>query len=101
MVISMNEKTSYEIWREMIDTIVKALEEEIYQEASAELAKTRYKQDNYRDIKIPKKPKGDYDSVPHHRCPNCNGAIRVYCDDPYDPVCKFCGQRLLWDGDTE
>lgn len=44
---------------------------------------------------IPKKPK-DYDSVPHHRCPNCNSAIRVYCDDPYDPVCKFCGQAIDW-----
>ena len=48
---------------------------------------------------IPKKPKGDYDSVPHHRCPNCNGAIRVYCDDPYDPVCKFCGQAIDWSDD--
>lgn len=44
---------------------------------------------------IPKKPK-DYDSVPHNRCPNCNSAIRVYCDDMYDPVCKFCGQAIDW-----
>lgn len=45
---------------------------------------------------IPNIPKGDYDSVPHHRCPNCNAAIRVYCDDPYDPACKFCGQAIDW-----
>ena len=45
---------------------------------------------------IPKKPKGDYNSCPHHRCPTCNGAVRMYCNDGYNPCCQFCGQKLDW-----
>lgn len=45
---------------------------------------------------IPKKPKGDYNSCPHHRCPTCNGAARMCCDDGYNPYCQFRGQKLDW-----
>lgn len=44
----------------------------------------------------PKKPIGDLHSVPHHRCPNCNGAVRIFEVDYYDAYCKFCGQALDW-----
>ena len=43
-----------------------------------------------------KKPIGDLHSVPHYRCPNCNGAVVMYCDDPRYPCCQWCGQRLDW-----
>lgn len=45
---------------------------------------------------IPKKPKGDFHSVPHHRCPTCNCAIRLYEKDNCDLFCKFCGQAIDW-----
>ena len=45
---------------------------------------------------IPKKPKGDFHSVPHHRCPTCNCAIRLYEKDSHDLFCKFCGQAIDW-----
>lgn len=45
---------------------------------------------------IPKNPIGDLHSVPHHRCPNCNRAIRLFLDDAYDAYCRFCGQRICW-----
>lgn len=48
---------------------------------------------------IPKKPVGDLHSVPHHRCPNCKKAIRIYVDAPYNPFCCFCGQALNWSDD--
>lgn len=45
---------------------------------------------------IPKKPIGDLHSVPHHRCPSCRKAVRIYVDAPFNPVCHFCGQTLDW-----
>lgn len=48
---------------------------------------------------IPEKPIGDLHSVPHHRCPNCNGAVRLFEDDSYDAYCKFCGQAIDWSDD--
>lgn len=50
---------------------------------------------------IPKKPVGDLHSVPHHRCPNCKKAIRIYVDAPYNPFCCFCGQAIDWGADEE
>lgn len=44
---------------------------------------------------IPIKPTA-YNSVPHHRCPNCKSAVRIYCTDPYDKFCHHCGQALDW-----
>lgn len=45
---------------------------------------------------IPKKPIGDLNSVPHYRCPSCNGAVVMYCDDNKYPCCQWCGQKLDW-----
>ena len=47
---------------------------------------------------IPKKPSGDYHSVPHYRCPNCNREVVLYKDSTRYPYCKYCGQRLDWEG---
>ena len=44
---------------------------------------------------IPKKPTV-YDSVPHGRCPSCRNAVRMYCDDPKNKYCIWCGQALDW-----
>ena len=45
---------------------------------------------------IPKKPKGDYHSCPHYRCPNCGGSVKMYAHDNIHPHCAFCGQALDW-----
>ena len=45
---------------------------------------------------IPKKPKGDYHSVPHYRCPVCNKSVKTYEDSYKIPFCCWCGQRLDW-----
>ena len=47
--------------------------------------------------KTSKKPIGDLNSVPHYRCPTCNGAVVMYCDDNKYPCCQWCGQKLDWD----
>ena len=47
--------------------------------------------------RIPMKPVGDLHSVPHYRCPSCNGAIVMYEDSPEYPYCQWCGQALLWE----
>lgn len=44
----------------------------------------------------PKVPKGDYNSVPHYRCPQCFGSVKVFEDDPVYPHCHWCGQTLDW-----
>lgn len=44
---------------------------------------------------IPKKPT-EYDSVPHGRCPSCHNAVRMYCDDPKNKYCIWCGQAIDW-----
>ena len=49
---------------------------------------------------IPKKPKGDYHSVPHYRCPSCNSAVKVFEDAHEYHWCLYCGQALDW-SDTE
>ena len=46
---------------------------------------------------IAKKPIGDLNSVPHYRCPTCNGAVVMYCDDHHYPCCQWCGQKLDWE----
>ena len=46
---------------------------------------------------IPQKPKGDYHSCPHYRCPNCNSSVKMYEDDNTYPYCAFCGQKIDWD----
>lgn len=46
---------------------------------------------------VPMKPKGDYHSVPHYRCPNCNRAVKVYDDDRVFDYCTWCGQKILWE----
>lgn len=48
------------------------------------------------DKRILKKPIGDLHSVPHYRCPNCNGAVAVYEYDFKYPNCKWCGQAIDW-----
>lgn len=45
---------------------------------------------------IPQKPKGDYHSCPHYRCPNCNSSVKMYEKDNTYPHCAFCGQKLDW-----
>ena len=45
---------------------------------------------------IPTKPKGDYHSVPHYRCPSCNCSVKLYEDSEKYPYCKYCGQALDW-----
>lgn len=45
---------------------------------------------------IPQKPKGDYHSCPHYRCPNCNSSVKMYEDDNTYPYCAFCGQKIDW-----
>lgn len=45
---------------------------------------------------VPKKPKGNYHSVPHFRCPYCNCEVALYEDSPKYPYCKYCGQALDW-----
>ena len=47
---------------------------------------------------IPQKPKGDYHSCPHYRCPNCNSSVKMYEKDNTYPRCAFCGQALDWGG---
>jgi ribosomal protein S27E len=46
----------------------------------------------------PMVPEGDFDSVPHYRCPTCNDAVVMYSDDPRMPYCQWCGQALDWNG---
>ena len=46
------------------------------------------------------KPKGDFHSVPHYRCPKCNSAVRLYRNDPKSEKCGYCKQLLDW-SDTE
>ena len=45
---------------------------------------------------VAQKPKGEYDSVPHFRCPCCNSTVVLYCDSAKHPHCKYCGQKLDW-----
>lgn len=49
---------------------------------------------------IAEKPNGMFDSVPHYRCPHCGKAVVMFCDDKHYPNCQWCGQALLWEGDT-
>ena len=49
----------------------------------------------------PKVPQGDFDSVPHYRCPTCNDAVVTYREDPRQPFCQWCGQALDWDNVDE
>ena len=49
---------------------------------------------------IPKKALGDFDSVPHYRCPTCNRAVVLYEYDTQFPYCHWCGQSLRY-GDAE
>lgn len=42
-------------------------------------------------------PEGDFDSVPHYRCPACFEAVVTYREDPRLPHCQWCGQALDWD----
>lgn len=44
----------------------------------------------------PTKPKGDYHSVPHYRCPSCNCTVKLYEDSGEYPYCRYCGQALDW-----
>lgn len=44
----------------------------------------------------PMVPLGDFDSVPHYRCPTCNDAVVVYKEDERTECCPHCGQRLDW-----
>ena len=46
---------------------------------------------------IPKKPSGDYHSVPHYRCPECKCAVVMYENDSRHPFCKWCGQAIDWE----
>ena len=50
------------------------------------------------DRQMPKAPRGDYDSVPHYRCPNpkCKMSVKTYDDSPKRPFCLWCGQALDW-----
>lgn len=48
--------------------------------------------------RIPKKPSGDYHSVPHYRCPECKCAVVMYENDSRHPFCKWCGQAIDWEG---
>lgn len=48
------------------------------------------------DKQVPKKAI-KYSSVPHHRCPACRCAIRIFENDPFDVRCKFCGQAIDWE----
>lgn len=45
---------------------------------------------------IKQKPKGDYHSCPHYRCPNCHRSVKMYQGDKVYPHCGFCGQALNW-----
>ena len=45
---------------------------------------------------IPQKPRGDYHSVPHYRCPSCLGGVKMYEDSIVYPYCHHCGQKLDW-----
>lgn len=49
------------------------------------------------DKQKPMVPEGDFDSVPHYRCPTCNSAVVTYRDDPHNPYCQWCGQALDWE----
>ena len=44
--------------------------------------------------RIPKKPIGDLNSVPHYRCPICFGGVKMYEDSITYPYCHHCGQKL-------
>ena len=45
---------------------------------------------------IPKKPRGDYHSCPHYRCPNCHSSVKLYEHDNKYPHCGYCGQAIDW-----
>ena len=45
---------------------------------------------------IPQKPIGEYRSVLHYICPNCNCTVKLYYDSPIFPYCKHCGQAIDW-----
>ena len=45
---------------------------------------------------IPQKPIGEYRSVLHYICPNCNCTVKLYYDSPKFPFCKHCGQAIDW-----
>jgi hypothetical protein len=47
---------------------------------------------------ILQKPKGDYQSCPHYRCPTCHSSVKMYETDNTYPHCAFCGQKLDWGG---
>lgn len=49
----------------------------------------------------PKKPIGEFDSVPHWRCPRCNRAVVLYETDTKYPHCQWCGQNLKWSDEDE
>ena len=45
---------------------------------------------------IPNKPIGDFHSVPHYRCPNCNSTVKLYENSTIFPFCNYCGQAIDW-----
>lgn len=44
----------------------------------------------------PKKPIGDFNSVPHYRCPNCMCTVKLYEDSHKYKYCLYCGQAIDW-----
>lgn len=49
----------------------------------------------------PRKPIGEFDSVPHWRCPACHRAVVLYETDTKFPCCQWCGQKLKWNWSDE
>lgn len=45
---------------------------------------------------IGEKPRGDFHSVPHYRCPACGNAVKLFEDSPAVSRCEYCGQMLNW-----
>ena len=43
-----------------------------------------------------KKPRGEYHSAPHYRCPMCNNSVVLFREDPKPDTCTRCGQVLDW-----
>ena len=51
-----------------------------------------------QDAKV---PEGDFDCVPHYRCPTCFEAVVTYREDPRLPHCQWCGQALDWSEEND
>ena len=43
---------------------------------------------------VPKKTQGDFHSVPHYRCHECYGAVKLYENSNTFPYCPWCGQAI-------